>query len=133
MHDHSGKYGLLYKGEPVPPSLRSQQWALHPDEMVHTLKRPDPPPPDTSYLRALSPVRRRLFDPDTGSPPKAPRLQEAQPHGSVLSLPVSKDPLPVPSRQPDRRYSTKLHPYDGVSEPLETFLARFDNFVTHFQ
>ena len=34
----------------------------------------------------------------------------------------------------DRRIdtSTKLHPYDGVSELLKTFLARFENFASHF-
>ena len=32
----------------------------------------------------------------------------------------------------DRRFSAKLTLYDGVSETLETFLARFENFGTHF-
>ena len=33
----------------------------------------------------------------------------------------------------DRRFSAKLTPYDGVAEPHETFLARFENFASHFR
>ena len=35
-------------------------------------------------------------------------------------------------KSPDRQFSAKLHPHDGVSEPLETFRARFENFASHF-
>ena len=37
------------------------------------------------------------------------------------------------SRSPPRHVSTKLHSYDGVSEPLETILARFKNFASHYR
>ena len=40
---------------------------------------------------------------------------------------------PHTASAPDRRYTAKLHSYDGVSEPLETFLAQFDNIATHFR
>ena len=33
----------------------------------------------------------------------------------------------------DQRFSDKLTPYDGISEPLETFLARFENFASLFR
>ena len=33
----------------------------------------------------------------------------------------------------DCHYMARLHSYDRVSEPLETFLAHFDNFASHFR
>ena len=43
---------------------------------------------------------------------------------------------PAPDRSshsPPHRITMKLHSYDGVSEPLETFLARFENFSSHYK
>ena len=38
-----------------------------------------------------------------------------------------------PRPPPSRSLTAKLHPYDGTSEPLETFLARFENFSSHYR
>ena len=51
------------------------------------------------------------------------------------ALASTSDPQPPrrTSRSPPRRSSTKLQPYDGVSKPQETFLARFENFSSHYR
>ena len=44
--------------------------------------------------------------------------------------------MSIPREQPRsmaREFSLKLYPYDGTSEPFETFIARFENFSDHFQ
>ena len=30
-------------------------------------------------------------------------------------------------------FNMKLYPYDGTTEPFDTFIARFENFSLHFQ
>ena len=34
---------------------------------------------------------------------------------------------------PSSKHAAKLNPYDGISEPLETFLVRFEKFSVHFK
>ena len=47
---------------------------------------------------------------------------------------VSTSREPVRSSVPaSRGFNTKLHPYDSTTEALDTFLARFENFSTHYQ
>ena len=37
------------------------------------------------------------------------------------------------ARPANRGCTTKLHLYEGTSEPFDTFIARFENFTSHFQ
>ena len=105
--------------------------------------------PDQSSVRPVSPVESD----DSRSPSPAIRsspsivLQCARNSGqfsradlqliqdafdTAASISTPREPV-RPSVSASRGFNPKLHPYDGTTEALDTFLARFENFSSHFQ
>ena len=51
---------------------------------------------------------------------------------TAASISTPREPVHL-SVSASRLFHPKLHPYDGTTEALDTFLARFENFSSHFQ
>ena len=91
------------------------------------------PLPVSDDSRSPSPVNRV-------SP--ASTLKRARESGNfsreeVRLMKKALDPPPSSRRESPRPsacgYTAKLNPFDGVSEPFKTFIARFDNFASHYE
>ena len=93
------------------------------------------PPRHSDVSHTPSPVQRatpssamkRARESSHFSPEEIQMFEEA--FEASASVPPAQEAV----RPVVRGFSSKLHPYDGTSESFETFIARFENFSTHFQ
>ena len=93
------------------------------------------PLPDSDESRSPSPtlrsspscVMQRAHDSGQFSSADLRLFQNA--FDAATSVSTTKE-LPHPT---SCGFNTKLHPYGGTPEPFDTFIARFENFSSHFQ